>query len=151
MRSPFPVFSWPVLHWQQFIKLIYFTCQEFVVWAIKGQDASRIRVLHVLIRAHLLFAFFCDYDCDSSYCNEWVVQDSLEVFTLCNCVNITSFYTAHFKQKQIALTSRTVWTSPYKCMWGKRQNIRHIFSVFAVINRKTNLVRKYPLSGWYVE
>ena len=46
---------------------------------------------------------FSDCDCDSSYCNKWVVQDSMEVFTLCNCNNITNSYVAHFSQKQIAV------------------------------------------------
>ena len=37
------------------------------------------------------------YDCDSSYRNKWVVQDSMEVFTLCDSDNITNSYTAHYK------------------------------------------------------
>ena len=52
-------------------------------------------------------AIFSDCDCDSSYHNKLVVQDLIEVFTLCDCDNITNFYLAHFKQKQIAVTNRT--------------------------------------------
>ena len=33
-----------------------------------------------------------------------VAQDSMEVFTLCDCDNLTSSQTAHCKQKQIAVT-----------------------------------------------
>ena len=35
-------------------------------------------------------------------------QDSKEVFTLCDCDNITNSYTAHYEQEQIAVTNRTV-------------------------------------------
>ena len=31
-----------------------------------------------------------DCDCDFSYCKEWVVQDLMQGFTLCDCNNITN-------------------------------------------------------------
>ena len=34
--------------------------------------------------------------CDSFYRNKWVIQDSMEVFTLCDCDNITCSYVAHY-------------------------------------------------------
>ena len=36
--------------------------------------------------------FFSNCDCDLSYYNKWVVQDSKEVFTLCDCDNLTISY-----------------------------------------------------------
>ena len=51
-------------------------------------------------------AIFSDCGCDSSYRNQWVTQDSMEVFTLCDCKNVTTFYIARYKQKQIAVTIR---------------------------------------------
>ena len=38
---------------------------------------------------------FSDFDCDSSYRNEWVLQASMEVFTPCECDIITNSYLAH--------------------------------------------------------
>ena len=38
-----------------------------------------------LLKAHSHSTFFSDCDCDSSYRNKWVVQESMEVFTLCDC------------------------------------------------------------------
>ena len=49
------------------------------------------------VRSHC--AFFSDCDCDFSYRNKWIVQDSMEVFTLCNSDNITDSYVAHCEQK----------------------------------------------------
>ena len=49
-------------------------------------------------------AIFSDCNCDSSHHNKWVVQDSMEVFTLCDCDNLTSSNLAYYKQKQIAVT-----------------------------------------------
>ena len=67
------------------------------------------------IRAHShCAAFFSDCDCDSSYHNKWVAQDSVEVFTLCDCDNIINSYAAHCEQKQITVANHTVWTDP-KC------------------------------------
>ena len=51
-------------------------------------------------------AIFSDCDCDSSYRNKWVIQDSMEVFTLCDCDNMTNSYTEHYKQKHIAVVIR---------------------------------------------
>ena len=45
---------------------------------------------------------------DFSYQNEWVVQDSMDVFTLCNCDSITSSYAAHCNQKLIAVANFTI-------------------------------------------
>ena len=42
----------------------------------------------------------------------WMIQDSMDVFTLCDCHNITNSYVTHYKQKQIAVAirkKRTVW------------------------------------------
>ena len=49
-------------------------------------------------RSHCVF-FFSDCDCNLVYRNKWVVQDSMEVFTLCDCDNITNSYVAHSEQK----------------------------------------------------
>ena len=48
--------------------------------------------------------FFSDCDCDSSYRNKWVAQDSMEMFTLCDCNNMTNSYVAHYKQKNKLLS-----------------------------------------------
>ena len=58
------------------------------------------------LRAHSHCAISSGCGCDSSYCNKWVVQDSMELFTLCDCDNITNPYLAHYKQKQIAVAIR---------------------------------------------
>ena len=52
-----------------------------------------------------MFTLF-DCDCDSSYRNKCFVQKSTEVFTLCDCDNITNSYTVHYEQKQIAVAIR---------------------------------------------
>ena len=49
------------------------------------------------VKAHSHCAFFSDFVCDSSYRNKWVVQDSIEVFSLCDCNNITNSCVAHYK------------------------------------------------------
>ena len=70
----------------------------------------------IIIRACSHCEIFSDCDCSSSYGNKWVVQDSMVVFTLCDCDNNTNSYLAHYKQKQIAVTirkKRTVWMIPY--------------------------------------
>ena len=48
--------------------------------------------------------------------NKWVVQDSMEVFTLCNCYNLISSYTT-YRQTQNAVAKRTVWMDlkRYQC------------------------------------
>ena len=46
------------------------------------------------------------------YRNKWVVQDSMEVFTLFDCDNLIHSYAAHYKQQQIVVAiiiKRTVW------------------------------------------
>ena len=48
--------------------------------------------LQLGLRARSHCAIFSGCDCDSSYRNKWVVQDSMEVFTLCDCDNITNSY-----------------------------------------------------------
>ena len=58
---------------------------------------------HGGLRALSHCAIFSDCDCDSSYGKKWAVQDSMEVFTQCDCHNITNSYLAHYKQKQIAV------------------------------------------------
>ena len=55
------------------------------------------------LRARSPCAIFSDCNRDSSYRNKWVVQDSMEVFTLCDYENITNYYLTHFKQKQIVI------------------------------------------------
>ena len=47
-------------------------------------------MLKVKARSHC--AIFSDCDCDYSYRNKWVVQDSMVVFTLWNCDNVTNSY-----------------------------------------------------------
>ena len=42
----------------------------------------------------------CAIVTDSSYHNKWVVQDTMEVFTLYDCENLTSSYAAHCKQNK---------------------------------------------------
>ena len=58
------------------------------------------------LRARSHCAIFSDCDCYSSYGDKCVVQDSMEVFTLCDCDNITNPYLANYKQKQIAVAIR---------------------------------------------
>ena len=58
------------------------------------------------LRARSRCAIFSHYDGDSSYRKKWVVQESTEVFTLCDCDNITNSYLVHYKQKQIAVAIR---------------------------------------------
>ena len=53
-------------------------------------------------------AFFSDCDCDSSYHSKWATQDSMEMFTIWNSDKVTSSYTAHCKQKQIAVENHSV-------------------------------------------
>ena len=55
--------------------------------------------LHMWLKACSHCAIFSDCDCNSSYRNKWVVQDSMEVLTLCDCNNITNSYVTHNKQK----------------------------------------------------
>ena len=38
-----------------------------------------------MIKAQSHRTFFIDCDCDSCYRNKWVVQNTMEVFTLCDC------------------------------------------------------------------
>ena len=57
----------------------------------------RLRITRSEGRSHCVF--FSDYDCDLVYRNKWVVQNSMEVFTLCDCDNITYYYVAHCEQK----------------------------------------------------
>ena len=58
--------------------------------------------------------YFSDCDCDSSYHNKWVVQDSMEMFTLCDCNNVTNSYLVHYKQKQIAVAIK----KNAQCEWA---------------------------------
>ena len=39
-------------------------------------------------------------DCDFTYRKKWVVKDSVQVFTLCDCDNIASPYTVRWKQNK---------------------------------------------------
>ena len=68
-----------------------------------------VQIMCIRVHSHCAF-FFSDCDCDSYYHSKWVVQNSMEVFTLCNCDNLTSSYAAHCKQNHIAVANRTVWT-----------------------------------------
>ena len=63
-------------------------------------------VIIEILRDHSYCAILSECDCNSSYRNKWVVQDLIEVFTLCNCDNIMNSYLAHHKQKQIAVAIR---------------------------------------------
>ena len=84
----------------QFIPVTYFHFWKLVsssVCTLPLHTRSGLGLVHIV-------RFFSDCDCDSSYHNRWFVQDSMEVFTLCDCDNIT--YLAHFKQKQIAVAIR---------------------------------------------
>ena len=58
------------------------------------------------LRARSHCAFSSDCDCDSSYHDKCVVQNSMEVFTLCDCDKITNSYAAHYEQEQIAVAIR---------------------------------------------
>ena len=68
-------------------------------------ELSRKALLHATllliqhIKAHSHYAFFSHCNCDSSCRNKWVAQDSMEVFTLCDCDNITNSYVTQCKQK----------------------------------------------------
>ena len=44
--------------------------------------------------------FFSDCDSDSSYHIKWIVQELMEVFTLCDCGNITNFFLVYCKQNK---------------------------------------------------
>ena len=73
---------------------------------------NNIFLLSLFLRFFHTVRFFSDCDCDSSYRNKWVVQDSREVFTLCDCDNISkSLCSPIASKKQIAVAirkSRTV-------------------------------------------
>ena len=56
-------------------------------------------IIALKLKARSHSAFFSDCDCDSFHRNKWVTWDSMEVFTLCDCDNITNSYAAHCKQK----------------------------------------------------
>ena len=75
---------------------ILFILLDDVGWNDVSYHGSEIRFVLVNAHSHCAF-FFSDCDCDSSFRNKWVVQDSVEVFTLCDCDNITNSYVAHFK------------------------------------------------------
>ena len=62
---------------------------------------------------------FSDCDCNSSFRNKWVVQNSMEVFTLCVCNNITSSYVAHHKQKELQ-------SQIGQCEWALKTTTSHI-------------------------
>ena len=51
------------------------------------------------LKARSQCAFFSDYDCYSFHRKKWVAQYSMEVFTPCDCDNITNSYAAHCEQK----------------------------------------------------
>ena len=72
--------------------------------ALKLESNKEAR--RILLRLIHAVRFFSDCDCDSSYRNKWVAQDSVEVFTLCDCNHITNSYIAHYEQKQIAVANR---------------------------------------------
>ena len=65
--------------------------------------------------------FFSDCDSDASYCNNWVVQGKMEVFTLSNCDYITNFYRTHCKPEQIAVAIR-------KQSCGVNESLRLIYT-----------------------
>ena len=78
-------------------------------WATSGSAPGKNHVDLGLVH---IVRFFSDCDCNSSYRNKWVVQDSMEVFTLWGFNNITNSHLARNKQKQIAIAirkKRTVW------------------------------------------
>ena len=49
------------------------------------------------VRTGSYCAILSDFDCHSSYCNKWVAQDSMEMFTLCNYNKIINSYHAHYE------------------------------------------------------
>ena len=62
----------------------------------RGWWFCRNRIV-LTLKAQSHVAFFSDCDCDSSYRNKWAVQDSMEVFTVCDCDNITNSHVVHYK------------------------------------------------------
>ena len=51
------------------------------------------------VKGPFTLCIFYDCDCDLVYRKKWIVQDSMEVFTLCHCENITNSFVAHCEQK----------------------------------------------------
>ena len=74
------------------------------------------------LKARSHSAFFSDCDCDSSYRNKYVAQDSMEVFTLCDCNNITNSYVTHCKQK----TSQSQSEKIALCEQALRTDCNHL-------------------------
>ena len=70
------------------------------------------RVVQSPFRAHSHSAFFCDCDCDSFLCKKWVTQDSMEVFTLCDCDSITNSYAIVSKNKLQSQNALYEWAGP---------------------------------------
>ena len=67
-----------------------------LIFAASGRDipseatsVSPSTLTVIGLKTHSHCAIFPDCDCDSFYHNKCVVQDSMEVFTLCDCDNIT--------------------------------------------------------------
>ena len=76
--------------------VIYFTI-IYIVSIIVTVNSQILRPIYTAIVTTIHF-----------YRNKWVVKDSMEVFTLCDCDNFISFYTPHHKQRQIAVANYTV-------------------------------------------
>ena len=57
----------------------------------KVSHRFHVRLLAVKGLIHTV-CFFPKYDCDLSCRNKWILQNSMEEFTLCDCNNITNFY-----------------------------------------------------------
>ena len=89
------------------LAVLIFSAERVVMICLRWKTSLQKRLK---ARSHCAF-FFSYCNCDFPYRNKWVVQDSMEVFTRCDCNNIPRSYVVHCKQKQIAVANRTVWVS----------------------------------------
>ena len=102
-----------------------------------------LSVYQTRIWAHLHYAiFFLIATVIPLIATNGLYRDSMEVFTLCDCDNITNSYPAHYKQKQIAVANRkkirTVVNEPLI-------NVVLLLTLTLGLNRPLNMSWKYGL------
>ena len=90
-------------------------------------------------------SYFSDCDCDSSCRNTWVVEESMELFELCDCTSITNSYVAQYQQKQIAVAiGKNV-----QCKRSLSDKMRHSHAREIFISTETTICS--PSSGTIIE
>ena len=96
-------------------------CKKASIWKHYYKSWTTCTVHGTIkVRARSHCAFLSDCDCDSSYRNKWVVQDSMEVFTPCDCDNITNSYVTIFsKNKSQSQSEKNV-----QCQWALNLQIQ---------------------------